>query len=316
MNNIKIFTGNSNPNLAKKIAKNLNINISNADINKFNDGEINVKINENVRGNDIYIIQSICSPCNDNFMELIIMIDAIYRASAKRITAVIPYFGYGRQDRRIRNERVPISAKVIANILSNSGINRILTVDLHSEQTQGFFNIPIDNIYSDVLFKKDILKKKISNPLIVSPDTGSIVRARTIANSFKNKKIAFIDKYRKRANFSQVMNIVGDVKNHNCILIDDIIDTGITLHNAAEILKKNGSKKIFVYATHPIFSGDSYKYIKKSNIDKIIVCDTIPLKDNIKNLVKIQTLSLSETIAEVINRLNKEKSISIMFNKN
>ncbi|WP_343188327.1 ribose-phosphate pyrophosphokinase [Buchnera aphidicola (Ceratoglyphina bambusae)] len=311
---MKIFSGNATLSLAKDIAKYLNKKLGIAEVTKFSDGEISVNINENVRGHDVFIIQSTCYPVNDNIMELIIIIDALKRASAKRITAVIPYFGYARQDRRIKSYRVPITAKVIASCLSNVGVNRVLTVDLHSEQIQGFFDIPIDNVFTSPVIAKDIKKNiKIKKPVLVSPDIGSIVRTRTIAELLNSNDIAIIDKRRSKNNESQVMNIIGKVKKRNCILIDDIIDTAGTLCNAANMLKKKGAKKIFSYSTHPVFSGKADYNLKNSFIDEIIVCDTIPLSKKIKNIKKVRTIKLSKMLSEAIRRINKEKSISEMF---
>lgn len=313
MINIKIFCGNATPELAKKIAKKLYINISDAYIGRFSDGEINVEIKENVRGEDIFIIQSTCYPANDNIMELIVTVDALRRASAGRITAVIPYFGYARQDRRVRSARVPITAKVIADFLSNVGVDRVLTVDLHAEQIQGFFDVPVDNVFSSPILLEDMLKKKTKNPVIVSPDIGGVLRARAIAKLLNDTDMAIIDKRRTRTNVSKIMNIIGDVKNKDCFLIDDIIDTGGTLFQAAQILKEKGAKNIFAYVTHPIFSGNSIKNIERSMIDEIVVCDTIPLQKKTKNIKKIRLLSLSKILAEAIRRISNEESISSMF---
>ncbi|VFP81035.1 Ribose-phosphate pyrophosphokinase [Buchnera aphidicola (Cinara kochiana kochiana)] len=313
MEKIKLFSGNSVPNLAQKIANQLNTTLGKATVSKFSDGEISVQINENIRGSDVFLIQSTCAPTNDNFMELIIMIDALRRASAGRITAVIPYFGYARQDRRIQSSRVPITAKVIADFLSNVGVDRILTIDLHAEQIQGFFDIPIDNISSSPLLLKALLKINFLNPIFVSPDIGGIIRTRTIAKLLHDSEMAIIDKRRPSVNASQVMNIIGKVKNRDCILIDDIIDTGITLCKAATALKKRGAHRIYAYATHPIFSGIADKNIKKSNIDEFIICDTIPLSKKIKFLKNIHILTVSNMLAEAIRRINKEESISEMF---
>ncbi|MFT8229844.1 MAG: ribose-phosphate pyrophosphokinase [Enterobacterales bacterium] len=309
---MKLFFGNSVPQLSKLVSNNLFIQLSSANVNRFSDGEINVKINENVRGEDVFVIQSTCAPTNDNLMELIVIIDALRRASAGRITAVIPYFGYARQDRRIRSARVSITAKVVADFLSCVNVDRILTVDLHSEQIQGFFDVPIDNIFSSPILLKDILNKKLDNPIVVSPDIGGIIRARVIAKLL-NVNMAIIDKRRTKANFSQVMNIIGDVRNKDCILIDDIIDTGFTLCKAAKVLKDQGAKQIFAYATHPIFSGCAYKNIKYSLINEIIVCDTIPLNEDINKLRNIRVLTLSKILAESIKRISNEESISEMF---
>lgn len=313
MINIKLFCGNATPNLAKKIADELYINISDAYVGRFSDGEINIEIKENVRGGDIFIIQSTCYPTNDNIMELIVIIDALRRASAGRITAVIPYFGYARQDRRVRSARVPITAKVIADFLSNVGVDRVLTVDLHSEQIQGFFDVPVDNVFSSPIFLEDMLKKKTKNSVIISPDIGGVLRARAIAKLLNDTDMAIIDKRRTRANSLKIMNIIGDVKNKDCFLIDDIIDTGGTLCQAAQILKEKGAKNIFAYVTHPIFSGDSIKKIELSAINEIVVCDTIPLQNKTKYINKIRSLSLSKILAEAIRRISNEESISSMF---
>nr|WP_041750159.1 ribose-phosphate pyrophosphokinase [Buchnera aphidicola] len=311
---MKLFAGNSTPQLALLISKNLKKDLGKATVSRFSDGEISVQIHENIRGSDVFLIQSTCSPANDNLMELIIMIDALRRSSAKRITAVIPYFGYARQDRRISSTRVPITAKVIANFLSNAGVDRILTVDLHSEQIQGFFDIPIDNIFGSLILLQDMLIKKFINPIIVSPDIGGIIRARTIAKLLFDTDMAIIDKRRPKPNISQVMNIIGNIKNRDCILIDDMIDTGSTLCQAAHALKKNGAHRVFAYAIHPILSGNASENLKKSEIDEIIVCDTIPLSKKIINLKNIRVITLSKMLAEAIRRINKEESISEMFN--
>lgn len=313
MKNIKIFAGNSIPNLAKHIACHLEQGLGKATVSKFSDGEISIQINENIRGSDVFLIQSTCAPTNDNFMELIIMIDALRRASAGRITAVIPYLGYARQDRRIRSSRVPITAKVIADFLSNVGVDRILTIDLHSEQIQGFFDIPVDNIFSSTILLKYLLKVHFFRPIFVSPDIGGIIRTRAIAKLLNDSDMAIIDKRRPKNNLSQVMNIIGKVKNRDCILIDDIIDTGLTLCKAAKALKENGAQKIYAYATHPIFSGEAKKNLKKSHIDKIIICNTIPLSKKIKSLKNIRILTVANILAEAIRRINQEESISEMF---
>ncbi|CAL4319671.1 Ribose-phosphate pyrophosphokinase [Buchnera aphidicola (Sipha maydis)] len=313
MSRIKLFSGNSIPRLAKSISKILNLNLGKATVNKFNDGEINVEINENVRGKDTFIIQSICTPSNDNLMELIVITDALKRSSAKRITAVIPYFGYSRQDKRAQSARVPITAKVIANILSNIGVDRVLTVDLHTEQIQGFFEIPIDNIIGSLVLLKDIIEKKLKNPIVVSPDIGGVIRARKIAKSLNdNIEMAIIDKRRNSKNISKVMNIIGNVKNKDCIIIDDMIDTGGTICNASHALKKQGAKNIFAYATHPVFSGNIYKNIKNSCLNEIIICDTIPLSQNIE-ISNIRVLTLAKILAQAIKRIHTEKSLSKIF---
>ncbi|AXN02342.1 ribose-phosphate pyrophosphokinase [Candidatus Purcelliella pentastirinorum] len=314
MPNMKLFSGNAIPKLANLIAKRLNTNLGNAIVSRFSDGEISVQINENVRGDDIFIIQSTCAPTNDNIMELVVIVDALRRASAGRITAVIPYFGYARQDRRVRSARVPITAKVIADFLSIVGVDRVLTVDLHAEQIQGFFDIPVDNVFGSPILIEDILQINLENPIVVSPDIGGVIRARAIAKLLNETNMAIIDKRRpKSKNISQVMNVIGDVNQRNCILIDDMIDTGSTLCKAANALKKRGAKQVYAYATHPIFSGNAKKNIMHSSIDEIIVCDTIPLNKNIKKISKIRTLTLSGMLAEAIRRINNNESISAMF---
>ena len=263
-----------------------------------------VKINENVRGGDIFIIQSTCAPTNDNLMELVVMVDALRRASAGRITAVIPYFGYARQDRRVRSARVPITAKVVADFLSSVGVDRVLTVDLHAEQIQGFFDVPVDNVFGSPILLEDMLQLNLDNPIVVS---------RAIAKLLNDTDMAIIDKRRPRANVSQVMHIIGDVAGRDCVMVDDMIDTGGTLCKAAEALKERGAKRVFAYATHPIFSGNAIQNIKNSVIDEFVVCDTIPLTPEIKALEKVRTLTLSGMLAEAIRRISNEESISAMF---
>ncbi|CUX96606.1 ribose-phosphate pyrophosphokinase [Candidatus Doolittlea endobia] len=310
---MKLFSGNATPALAQQVATCLCTNLSNSTVSRFSDGEISVQINANVRGDDIFIIQSTCAPTNDNLMELVIMVDALRRASAGRITAVIPYFGYARQDRRVRFARVPITAKVVADFLSSVGVDRVLTVDLHAEQIQGFFDVPVDNVFGSPILLEDMLQQDLENPIVVSPDIGGVVRARAIAKLLNDTDIAIIDKRRPHANVSQVMHIIGDVTDRDCVLVDDIIDTGSTLCKAAEALKEHGAKRVFSYATHPIFSGNAYENIKNSVIDKVIVCDTIPLHPAIKTLSNVRTLMLSGLLAEAIRRISNEESISAMF---
>lgn len=313
MPDMKLFAGNSIPKLAKFIANRLYINLGNASVGRFSDGEISVQINENVRGGDVFIIQSTCSPTNDNIMELVVMVDALRRASAGRITAVIPYFGYARQDRRVRSARVPITAKVVADFLSSIGVDRVLTVDLHAEQIQGFFDVPVDNVFGSLILLEDMLQRELKNPIVVSPDIGGVVRARAIAKLLYDTDMAIIDKRRPRANISQIMHIIGDVANRDCILVDDMIDTGGTLCKAAEALKERGAKRVFAYATHPIFSGNASNNLKNSVIDEVVVCDTIPLSKNIELLPNVRTLTLSGMLAEAIRRISNEESISAMF---
>jgi len=308
-----LFTGNGNISLSKAIAKELNLQLGQSKVDRFSDGEISVKIEENVRGMDVFLIQPTCAPTHENLMELVIMVDALRRSSASRITAVVPYYGYARQDRRVRSERVPISAKVIADILERSGIDRVLTVELHSEQIQGFFDIPVDNVYGTRIMHDDIVKQKLKNLLIVSPDVGGVVRSRALAKVLGLSDLAIIDKRRDESNKSKVMNVIGEVKNKECILVDDIADTAGTLCNAASALKKKGAEKVFAYIVHPVLSGKAIQKISKSKLDQLIVTDTIPLSESAKACKKIRVISLAPTLAEAIRRVNKEESISAMF---
>jgi ribose-phosphate pyrophosphokinase len=310
---MKIFAGNATPELAKKIADRLYIAQGEAVVSSFSDGEICVEINENVRGVDVFIIQSTCAPTNDNLMELIVMVDALRRASAGRITAVMPYFGYARQDRRVRSARVPITAKVVADFLSSVGVDRVLTVDLHAEQIQGFFDVPVDNVFGTPILLEDMLEKGLENPVVVSPDIGGVVRARAVAKLLNDTDLAIIDKRRPKANVSQVMHIIGDVEGRDCIIVDDMIDTGGTLCKAAEALKEHGAKRVFAYATHPVFSGNAPKNIEESVIDEVIVTDSIPLSAEMAKLSKVRQLSLSGMLSEAIRRVSNEESISAMF---
>jgi len=312
-NNLVLFSGNSNVELANRVAKQLDIKLGAALVDKFSDHEINIRIDEHVRGKDVFILQSTCYPTNDNLMELIIMIDALRRSSASRITAVIPYFGYSRQDRRVRSERVPISAKLVADMLESSGIDRILTIELHSDQIQGFFNVPVDNVYGTKVIHDHIVKSKYENQIVVSPDVGGVVRARALAKLLDDADLAIIDKRREKANSSQVMNVIGDVKDKTCILVDDIIDTAGTICNAAKALKESGAKKVISYASHAVLSGPAIERIIDSKLDELIVTDTIPLAEGASQLDKIKIISMDKTLAEAINRVNKEESISAMF---
>ena len=310
---MKIFAGNATPELAKKIAERLYMNIGDAKVGSFSDGEISVEITENVRGADVFIIQSTCAPTNNNLMELIVMVDALRRASAGRITAVIPYFGYARQDRRVRSARVPITAKVVADFLSSVGVDRVLTVDLHAEQIQGFFDVPVDNVFGSPILLEDMLSKDLDNPIVVSPDIGGVVRARAVAKLLNEADLAIIDKRRPKANVSQVMHIIGDVTDRDCIIVDDMIDTGGTLCKAAEALKEHGARRVFAYATHPVLSGNAAENIRNSVIDEMIVTDSIPLSDEIKALSNVRQLSLAGMLSEAIRRVSNEESISAMF---
>ena len=313
MPDMKLFAGNATPELAQKIADRLFTKLGSAAVGRFSDGEISVQINENVRGSDVFIIQSTCAPTNDNLMELIVMVDAMRRASAGRITAVIPYFGYARQDRRVRSSRVPITAKVVADFLSSVGVDRVLTVDLHAEQIQGFFDVPVDNVFGSPVLLEDMKSRQLEDPVVVSPAIGGVVRARAIAKLLDETDIAIIDKRRPRANVSQVMHLIGDVANRDCIIVDDMIDTGGTLCKAAEALKERGAKRVFAYATHPIFSGLAAKNIAESVIDEVIITDSIPLSDEIRALGKVKQLTLAPMLAEAIRRISNEESISAMF---
>ena len=310
---LMIFTGNANPELAKAIAQKLHIPMGQATVGTFSDGETTVEINENVRGHDVFIIQPTCNPTNDNLMELIVMADALRRASATRVTAVIPYYGYARQDRRVRSTRVAISAKVVADMISSIGVDRVLTVDLHADQIQGFFDIPVDNIYATPVMLQDIEKQRFENFVVVSPDVGGVVRARAVAKKLDDADLAIIDKRRPKANVSQVMHIIGDVKDKTCILVDDIIDTAGTLCKAANALKEHGAAKVVAYITHPVLSGPAVDNINASDLDELVVCDTIPLGDKARNCDRIRVLEMSGLLAESIRRVSNEESISAMF---
>ena len=310
---MKIFAGNATPELAKKIADRLHITLGDVKVGSFSDGEISVELNENVRGADVFIIQSTCAPTNNNLMELIVMIDALRRSSAGRITAVIPYFGYARQDRRVRSARVPITAKVVADFLSNVGVDRVLTVDLHAEQIQGFFDVPVDNVFGTPILLEDMINNGLQNSVVVSPDIGGVVRARAVAKLLHDTDLAIIDKRRPKANVAQVMHIIGDVDDRDCLIVDDMIDTGGTLIKAAEALKAHGANRIFAYATHPVFSGNAAENLKNSVIDEVIVTDSIDLSDEVKATGKVRQLSLSSMLAEAIRRVSNEESISAMF---
>ncbi|WP_199609335.1 ribose-phosphate pyrophosphokinase [Flocculibacter collagenilyticus] len=313
MPDMKLFAGNATPELAAEIAKRLYINLGKAEVGRFSDGEISVEIKENVRGADVFIIQSTCAPTNDNLMELIVMVDALRRASAGRITAVIPYFGYSRQDRRVRSARVPITAKVVADFLSSVGVDRVVTVDLHAEQIQGFFDVPVDNVFGSPILVEDMRKREFDNPVVVSPDIGGVVRARAIAKLLNDTDLAIIDKRRPKANVAQVMHIIGDVSGRDCVIVDDMIDTGGTLCKAAEALKEHGAKRVFAYATHPVFSGNAVENLKNSVIDEVVVTDSVPLSDEMKAMGKVRQLTLGDMLAEALRRVSNEESISAMF---
>ncbi len=313
MSKLLVFTGNATPDLAQKITRNLHIPMGNAHVGRFSDGEIAVEINENVRGADVFIVQSTCAPTNDNIMELIVMADALKRSSAGRITAVIPYFGYARQDRRVRSARVPITAKVIADMLTAVGVDRILTVDLHADQIQGFFNIPVDNVYASPVLLSHLEQQKHKDVVIVSPDVGGVVRARAIAKQLGDTDLAIIDKRRPKANESQVMHIIGEVAGRTCVLVDDMVDTAGTLCKAAEALKAEGAAQVFAYCTHPVLSGSAIDNLSRSAMDNLVVTDTIPLSENGQGCSRILQLSLAGMLAETIRRINNEESLSAMF---
>lgn len=307
-----VFTGNANRQLAEKVVERLDIPMGEATVTKFSDGEVSVEIHENARGKDVFILQSTCAPTNDNLMELIVMADALRRASATRITAVIPYYGYARQDRRPRSARVAISAKVVADMLAGVGIDRVLTVDLHADQIQGFFDIPVDNVYGSPVLLDEIARQNYDNPIVVSPDVGGVVRARAVAKQL-DCDLAIIDKRREKANESQVMNLIGDVTGRTCILVDDMCDTAGTLCKAAAALKEKGALKVVAYATHAVLSGPAISNISGSDLDELVVTDTIPLTEAAENCDRIRQLTLAPMLAEAVRRVCNEESISAMF---
>lgn len=313
MPNLVVFSGNAHPQLSHKVVSHLHIPLGAASVNRFSDGEIAVEINENVRGKDVFILQPTCAPTNDNLMEILVMADALRRASAGRITAVIPYFGYARQDRRPRSARVPITAKVVADMLTSVGIDRVLTVDLHADQIQGFFDIPVDNIYGSPILLADVKKQNYDNLVIVSPDVGGVVRARAVAKQLGEIDLAIIDKRRPKANESQVMHIIGEVEGRDCVIVDDMVDTAGTLCKAAAALKQHGARRVVAYCTHPVLSGSAMDNLNNSMLDELVVTDTIPLSEAAKNCTKIRQVSLSGMLAETVRRINNEESISAMF---
>jgi ribose-phosphate pyrophosphokinase len=308
-----VFSGNANPGLAQKVASRLYLSMGKADVGKFSDGEIAVELNENVRGKDVFVLQSTCAPTNDNLMELIVMIDALRRASASRITAVVPYFGYARQDRRVRSARVPITAKVVADMMVTVGVNRVLTVDLHAEQIQGFFTCPVDNIYGSPVLNDDIQACQYDNLMVVSPDIGGVVRARAIAKQLNEADLAIIDKRRPMAGEAQVMNLIGEVEGRTCLLVDDMVDTAGTLCKAADALKERGASKVVAYCTHAVLSGNALENIRTSQLDELIVTDTIPLSDQAREVSKIRQLTIAGLLAESMRRVANEESISALF---
>ena len=313
MSTMMIFTGNANPDLAVKISSYLNIPLGKAKVSTFSDGESRIEILENVRGKDVFIVQSTCAPANDNLMELIIMADALRRSSASRITAVVPYFGYARQDKRVRSARVPITAKVVADMMASVGICRVLTVDLHADQIQGFFYMPVDNVYSTPILLADIKQQKLNNLMVISPDVGGVVRARAMAKLLNDAELSIIDKRRSGPNKSEVMHIIGEPKGRNCIIIDDIVDTAGTMCSAAYELKKSGAISVRAYITHPVLSGPAIENIEQSSLDEVVVTDTIRLSEAASNCSKIRVVSLADLLAQAIKRVNDEESVSSMF---
>lgn len=311
-NSLMVFSGNANPKLALSVTQHLNIPLGRATVNRFSDGEVAVEINENVRGQDVFVLQSTCAPTNDNLMELMIMVDALRRASARRITAAIPYYGYARQDRRPRSARMAISAKVVANMLQSVGVDRVLTMDLHADQIQGFFDIPVDNIYSTPVLLNDILAHQYPNLMVVSPDVGGVVRARAMAKAL-DVDLAIIDKRRPRANVAEIMNIIGEVKGRTCVITDDIVDTAGTLCNAASALKERGAVRVLAYAAHPVLSGNAVDRITNSPLDELVITDTIPLRPEAEACPKIRQLSCTALIGETISRIANESSVSSLF---
>ena len=312
MSKMMVFTGNANHDLARRVVRQLHIPLGDALVTRFSDGEVSVELNENVRGKDVFVIQPTCAPTNDNLMELVVMTDALRRSSASRITAVIPYFGYARQDRRPRSARVPISAKVVADMLDVVGVDRVLTVDLHADQIQGFFDIPVDNIYGSPVLIDDIQAQRLDDLLIVSPDIGGVVRARAVAKSL-GVDLAIIDKRRPKANQAEVMHIIGDVEGRNCILVDDMVDTAGTLCAAAKALKDFGAMRVSAYCTHPILSGKAIDNVNASLLDELVVTNTIPLTAAADGCERIRQLDMAPIIAEAMRRISNEESISAMF---
>jgi ribose-phosphate pyrophosphokinase len=308
-----VFTGNANPKLAQDIVDTLRLRLGNAIVDRFSDAEVQVEIMENVRGKDVFIVQSTCAPTNDNLMELLVMIDALRRSSAWRITAVIPYFGYARQDRRPRSARVPITAKVVAQLIGKVRADRVLTVDLHADQIQGFFDIPVDNVYASPILLGDIWRQKYPDLIVVSPDVGGVVRARAIAKRLDDADLAIIDKRRPQPNEARVMNIIGEVKGRSCILVDDLVDTAGTLCLAALALKEHGAERVLAYCTHPVLSGAAVDNIEASELDELVVTDTIPLRENARNCSKIRQLSIATMLAETMRRISDEESVSSLY---
>ncbi|UTF61324.1 ribose-phosphate pyrophosphokinase [Gilvimarinus sp. DA14] len=312
MTDLMVFTGNANPDLAKKIVDQLGMTLGDVSVSQFSDGEVAIELNVNVRGRDVFVVQPTCAPTNDNLIELIVMVDALRRASAGRITAVVPYFGYARQDRRVRSARVPITAKVVADMMVGAGIDRLLTVDLHAEQIQGFFDVPVDNVYGSPVLLEDIEKQKFEDLVVVSPDIGGVVRARAVAKQL-GVDLAIIDKRRPSANVAEIMNIIGEIEGRTCLLVDDMVDTAGTLCNAASALKKQGAKRVVAYATHPVLSGKAVDNLNNSELDELVVTDSIPLRPEVAACGRVRVLTLSRMLAEAVRRLSNEESLSAMF---
>jgi ribose-phosphate pyrophosphokinase len=309
-----LFTGNANPTLAQEIANDLRIELGKASVGRFSDGEVTIEIQQNVRARDVFVVQPTCAPTNENLMELLLMVDALKRASARRITAVIPYFGYARQDRRPRSTRVPISAKVVANMLEAAGVNRVLTMDLHADQIQGFFDIPVDNIYASPVLLSDLQGKRYEDLVVVSPDVGGVVRARALAKQL-GCDLAIIDKRRPKANVSEVMHVIGEIDKRNCVIMDDMIDTAGTLVKAAEVLKERGARSVFAYCTHPVFSGPALERIEKSHLDEVVITNTIPLHVDARRIPKVRQLSVAFLFAETIRRISDGESVTSLFSE-
>lgn len=309
---LMVFTGNAHPKLAEDVVRHLNISLGRATVGRFSDGEVNVEIMENVRGKDVFVLQSTCSPTNDSLMEVMLMVDALRRASASRITAAIPYLGYSRQDRRVRSARVPITARVVADMLTVVGVDRLLTMDLHSDQIQGFFDIPVDNIYSTPILMGDIWKQNYDNLMVVSPDVGGVVRARAVAKRLECD-LAIIDKRRPKPNVAKVMNIIGDVQDRTCLIMDDMVDTANTLCEAAKALKEHGARRVIAYCTHAVLSGSAVERVNGSSLDELVVTDTIPLRPDAAASARIRQLSVANLMAETIRRISDEDSVSSLF---
>jgi ribose-phosphate pyrophosphokinase len=308
-----VFSGNAHPALAQDIARRLHVPLAKAQVGRFSDGEINVEILENIRGRETFIIQPTCPPSSENLMELLVMIDAARRASAARITAVIPYFGFARQDRRPRSARVPITAKLVAKMIGTAGVDRVLTVDLHADQIQGFFDVAVDNVYASPILLGDVWRQKYEDIVVVSPDVGGVVRARALAKRLDDADLVIIDKRRSKANQSEVMNIIGEVEGKNCIMMDDMVDTAGTLCHAGTALKQHGAKSVQAYITHPVLSGPAVERISESELDEVVVTDTIPLNEEAKACSKIRQLSTAELLAETMRRISDEESVSSLY---